>query len=106
MPHAQLARQGSCFSCEVACRPRLDAALYGSCSPLHASACQGHCPGASGACSRLSPLLQGGQGGQGGGFNPLGGMGGQMDFMKNKAKFQEDPDTGITFDDVAVSLVA
>ena len=26
-----------------------------------------------------------------------------MDFMKNKAKFQEDPDTGITFDDVAVS---
>ena len=30
-------------------------------------------------------------------------MGGQMDFMKNKAKFQEDPDTGITFDDVAVS---
>ena len=46
---------------------------------------------------------QGGQGGGGGGFNPLGGMGGQMDFMKNKAKFQEDPDTGITFDDVAVS---
>ena len=48
-------------------------------------------------------LSQGGQGGGGGGFNPLGGMGGQMDFMKNKAKFQEDPDTGITFDDVAVS---
>ena len=28
-----------------------------------------------------------------------------MDFMKNKAKFQEDPDTGITFDDVAVSIL-
>ena len=35
---------------------------------------------------------------------PWAGMGGQMDFMKNKAKFQEDPDTGVTFDDVAVRL--
>ena len=42
-----------------------------------------------------------GSGGQGGG---LGGPMGPMDFGKNKAKFQEDPETGITFDDVAVSV--
>ena len=46
----------------------------------------------------------GGQGGQGGG-GPMGGgpMGGAMDFSKNKSKFQEVPETGITFEDVAVS---
>lgn len=41
-------------------------------------------------------------GGQGG--NPMGPMGGPMDFGRNKSKFQEVPETGITFDDVAVSL--
>jgi hypothetical protein len=40
-------------------------------------------------------------GGQGG--NPMGPMGGPMDFGRNKSKFQEVPETGITFDDVAVS---
>jgi len=40
------------------------------------------------------------QGGQGGG--PMGGMGGPMDFGKSKSKFQEVPETGITFKDVAV----
>lgn len=46
---------------------------------------------------------QGGQGGQGGGpFGGMGGMGGPMEFGKNKSKFQEVPETGITFDDVAV----
>ena len=39
-------------------------------------------------------------GGQGG--NPMGPMGGPMDFGRNKSKFQEVPETGITFDDVAV----
>ena len=44
----------------------------------------------------------GGQGGQGG-PGPMGGpMGGAMDFSKNKSKFQEVPETGITFEDVAV----
>ena len=28
-------------------------------------------------------------------------MGGPMDFAKNKSKFQEVPETGVTFDDVA-----
>lgn len=42
-------------------------------------------------------------GGQGGG-GPMGGMGGPMDFGKSKSKFQEVPETGITFADVAVSL--
>ena len=36
----------------------------------------------------------------GGGF---GGMGGPMEFGKSKSKFAEVPETGITFDDVAVS---
>ena len=40
-------------------------------------------------------------GGQGGG-GPMGGMGGPMDFGKSKSKFQEVPETGITFNDVAV----
>jgi cell division protease FtsH len=36
--------------------------------------------------------------GQGG---PMGPMGGPMDFGKSKSKFQEVPETGITFEDVA-----
>ena len=40
-------------------------------------------------------------GGAGGG--PMGPMGGPMDFGKSKSKFQEVPETGITFEDVAVS---
>lgn len=41
----------------------------------------------------------------GGGGNPMGGMGGggPMDFGKTKSKFQEVPETGVTFADVAVS---
>ncbi len=35
----------------------------------------------------------------------MGGMGGPMDFARNKSKFQEVPETGITFDDVAVRLL-
>ena len=45
---------------------------------------------------------QGGAGGPGG-FGGLGG-GGPMDFGRNKSKFQEVPETGVTFDDVAVWL--
>ena len=44
--------------------------------------------------------MQGGAGGPGG-FGGLGG-GGPMDFGRNKSKFQEVPETGVTFDDVAV----
>jgi cell division protease FtsH len=40
---------------------------------------------------------RGGQGGPGG----MGGPGGQMGFGKSKAKFQMEPNTGITFNDVA-----
>ena len=47
---------------------------------------------------------QGGQGGGGGMGGPFGGMGGPMEFGKNKSKFQEVPETGISFDDVAVSF--
>ena len=36
----------------------------------------------------------------------MGPMGGPMDFGKNKSKFQEVPETGITFDDVAVGTLA
>lgn len=44
---------------------------------------------------------QGGQGG-GGGFGGMGGgMGGPMDFGKSKSKFQEVPETGVLFEDVA-----
>jgi cell division protease FtsH len=32
-----------------------------------------------------------------------GPMGGPMDFARNKSKFQEIPETGVTFKDVAVS---
>lgn len=46
-------------------------------------------------------LFRRAQGGQGG----MGGMGGQgpMDFGKSKSKFQEIPETGVLFEDVAVS---
>ncbi|KAI8473957.1 MAG: peptidase family M41-domain-containing protein [Monoraphidium minutum] len=44
---------------------------------------------------------QGGQGG-GGGMGGMGGMGGgPMDFGRSKSKFQEVPETGVTFADVA-----
>ena len=49
---------------------------------------------------KLMPLCRRAGGGQGG--NPMGPMGGPMDFGRNKSKFQEVPETGITFDDVAV----
>jgi cell division protease FtsH len=42
---------------------------------------------------------QGGEGG--GGFGGMGGGGGPMDFGKSKSKFQEVPETGVTFMDVA-----
>lgn len=41
------------------------------------------------------------QGGAGG--NPMGPMGGPMEFGRSKSKFQEVPETGVTFVDVAVS---
>jgi len=43
---------------------------------------------------------QGGGGGMGG-MGGMGGPGGPMDFGKTKSKFQEVPDTGVVFDDVA-----
>lgn len=43
-------------------------------------------------------------GGAGGGLG--GPMGGPMDFGKSKSKFQEVPETGITFEDVAVGFRA
>ncbi|KAK9827256.1 hypothetical protein WJX81_004169 [Elliptochloris bilobata] len=39
--------------------------------------------------------------GGGGGAGPMGPMGGPMDFARNKSKFQEVPETGVTFADVA-----
>lgn len=42
-------------------------------------------------------LFRGGQGGAGG----PGGLGGPMDFGRSKSKFQEVPETGVTFGDVA-----
>jgi cell division protease FtsH len=42
---------------------------------------------------------QNGEGGAGGG--PMGGMGGPMEFGKSRSKFQEVPETGVTFKDVA-----
>lgn len=42
------------------------------------------------------------QGGAGGG-GPMGPMGGPMEFGRSKSKFQEVPETGVTFVDVAVS---
>jgi cell division protease FtsH len=52
-------------------------------------------------------LFRRGQNNPGGGGNPMGGMGGMggggpMDFGKSKSKFQEVPETGVTFSDVAV----
>ena len=43
------------------------------------------------------------QEGGGGGFGGMGGGGGggPMDFGKSKSKFQETPETGVTFNDVA-----
>jgi len=43
------------------------------------------------------------QNGAGGGMGGMGGMGGggPMDFAKSKSKFQEVPDTGVLFEDVA-----
>jgi cell division protease FtsH len=46
-------------------------------------------------------LFRRAQGGQGGG--PMGPMGGPMEFGRSKSKFQEVPETGVTFADVAVS---
>lgn len=41
-----------------------------------------------------------------GGGGPMGGMGGgPMDFGRSKSKFQEIPETGVTFADVAVSYL-
>lgn len=37
------------------------------------------------------------------GGGPMGPMGGPMEFGRSKSKFQEVPETGVTFDDVAVS---
>jgi len=45
-------------------------------------------------------LFRRSQGGQGGG-GPMGGMGGPMEFGRSKSKFQEVPETGVTFADVA-----
>ncbi|QDZ20788.1 ATP-dependent zinc metalloprotease FtsH [Chloropicon primus] len=42
---------------------------------------------------------RGGQNGMGGG--PMGGPGGPMDFGRSKSKFQEVPETGVKFPDVA-----
>lgn len=46
-------------------------------------------------------LFRRSQDGAGGG--PMGPMGGPMDFGRSKSKFQEVPETGVTFADVAVS---
>lgn len=45
-------------------------------------------------------LFRRGQQGGGGGMGPMGGA---MDFGRSKSKFQEVPETGVTFEDVAVS---
>ena len=44
-------------------------------------------------------LFRRAQGGEGGGMGGMGG--GPMDFGKSKSKFQEVPETGVTFTDVA-----
>jgi cell division protease FtsH len=46
-------------------------------------------------------LFRRAQGGGGGAGGPMGGMGGPMEFGKSKSKFQEVPETGVTFQDVA-----
>jgi hypothetical protein len=50
-------------------------------------------------------LFRRAQGGSGGGGGPMGGMGGPMEFGRSKSKFQEVPETGVTFADVAVSAL-
>ena len=52
---------------------------------------------------RRSQNQEGGgqQGGGMGGMGGMGGPGGPMDFGKTKSKFQEVPDTGVLFEDVA-----
>jgi hypothetical protein len=49
-------------------------------------------------------LFRRAQGGSGGG-GPMGPMGGPMEFGRSKSKFQEVPETGVTFADVAVSVM-
>lgn len=49
-------------------------------------------------------LFRRAQNGQSGG--PMGPMGGPMEFGRSKSKFQEVPETGVTFVDVAVSRIA
>jgi len=46
-------------------------------------------------------LLSRRQGGQGGGMGPMGGPGNPLAFGKSRAKFQMEPNTGVTFADVA-----
>lgn len=46
-------------------------------------------------------FLQRRQGGQGGGGGPMGGMGGPMGMGKSKSKLEMEPNTGVTFADVA-----
>ncbi|WIA30461.1 hypothetical protein OEZ86_000545 [Tetradesmus obliquus] len=46
-------------------------------------------------------LFRRAQGGGGGAGGPMGGMGGPMEFGRSKSKFQEVPETGVTFADVA-----
>lgn len=50
-------------------------------------------------------LFRRAQGGGGGAGGPMGGMGGPMEFGRSKSKFQEVPETGVTFADVAVSAL-
>jgi hypothetical protein len=54
-----------------------------------------------GCLPAVCPLLSsaGGPGGLG------GGLGGPMEFGRSKSKFQEVPETGVLFTDVAVSLL-
>jgi hypothetical protein len=46
-------------------------------------------------------LLLRGQGGGDGGMGGMGGPGGPMGMLQNKSKIQMEPQTGVTFDDVA-----
>jgi len=80
------------------------------------SVSEGSSDGPGGPFAALSSLLfpgllllglfalfrRGAQGGGGGGMpGGMGGMGGPMDFGKSKSKFQEVPETGVRFEDVA-----
>ena len=53
-------------------------------------------------CAFFSSQQNGGGGAGGGPMGGMGGMGGPMDFGKSKSKFQEVPETGVKFADVAV----